>query len=266
MWPNGGNDRRSLPPDPHWAGVGKHDGTGTGIAEFSDSIGSPKGEHVQLRRRSTVLALLAAGFLSFPAWAASAAQKKALTRDAGQVLQWVVQSQDNQGLPFMIVDKRQAHLWVFDRAARLQGDAPVLLGSARGDHSVPGIGDMPLSQIKPSDRTTPAGRFQAEVGKNLRGEDVLWVDYDGGVSMHPVLTTKATERRQERLATPTPADNRVSYGCINVPTAFHAKVLLGSVTHGRGIVYVLPETTPLRSVFKQLAPTAAVSSTTMARQ
>ena len=157
---------------------------------------------MQLRRRSTVLALLAAaGGLSFPVWAATPTPKQALTRDADQVLQWVVRSQDNQGLPFMIIDKRQAHLWVFDRAAQLQGDAPVLLGSARGDHSVPGIGDMPLSQIKPSDRTTPAGRFKAEVGKNLRGENVLWVDYDGGVSMHPVLTTEAAERRQERLAT-----------------------------------------------------------------
>lgn len=192
--------------------------------------------------------------------------KQALTRDAEQVLQWVMRSQDNQGLPFMIIDKRQAHLWVFDRAAQLQGDAPVLLGSARGDHSVPGIGDMPLSQIKPSDRTTPAGRFQAEVGKNLRGETVVWVDYDGGVSMHPVLTTEASEKRQERLATPTPADNRVSYGCINVPKAFHEKVVLGSVKRGHGIVYVLPETASLRSVFKQLAPTAAVSSSTLARQ
>ncbi|MGZ8273936.1 MAG: L,D-transpeptidase [Burkholderiaceae bacterium] len=219
-----------------------------------------------LRRHSTVLALLAAGCLSFPAWAASPQPKQALTRDAEQLREWVVRSQDNEGLPFMIVDKRQARLWVFDRAAQLQGDSPVLLGSARGDHSLPGIGDMPLSQIKPSDRTTPAGRFKAEVGRNMRGEDVLWVDYDGGVSMHPVLTTKAAERRAERLATRTPADNRVSYGCINVPKTFHESVVLGSVKHGHGIVYVLPETSQLRSVFKQLAATAAVAPTSLARE
>lgn len=220
---------------------------------------------MQLGRHSTATALLA-GCLSFSAWAAGPAPKQALTRDAEQVLQWVVRSQDNQGLPFMIIDKRQAHLWVFDRTAKLQGDAPVLLGSARGDHSLPGIGDMPLSQIKPSDRTTPAGRFKAEVGRNLRGERVVWIDYDGGVSMHPVLTTEASERRQERLATPTPADNRVSFGCINVPKAFHEKVVLGSVPRGHGIVYVLPETVPLRSVFKQLAGTAPVSPAAVARK
>lgn len=220
---------------------------------------------MRLFRSSGVLALLAAACVSAQAGAAPPVPKQALTRDAEQVLQWVVRSRDNQDLPFMIVDKRQAHLWVFDRAARLKGDAPVLLGSALGDKSVPGIGDMPLSQIKPSDRTTPAGRFKAEVGKNLRGESVLWVDYDGGVSMHPVLTTDPSQRRAERLATPTPADNRISYGCINVPTAFHANVVLGAVSGGHSIVYVLPEATPLTSVFKQLAPAAAVSSAKVAQ-
>lgn len=221
---------------------------------------------MNFRRRSTTLALLAAGCLSsLPCVAAGPAAKQVLTRDAEQVLQWVVRSHDNQGLPFMIIDKRQAHLWVFDRGASLKGDAPVLLGAARGDHSLPGIGSMPLSKIKPSDRTTPAGRFQAEIGKNLRGEKVVWVDYDGGVSMHPVLTTEAAERREERLATPTPADNRVSYGCINVPKSFHEKVVLGSLQSGHAIVYVLPDTAPLRSVFKQLAG-SAVAPTTLARK
>ena len=220
---------------------------------------------MRLVRFPSVLAVLAAGCLSCPAFAAGAAPKQALTRDAREVLQWVVRSRDNEDLPFMIVDKRQAHLWVFDRAARLNGDAPVLLGSARGDHSVPGIGDMKLSEIKPSDRTTPAGRFKAEVGKNLRGESVVWVDYDGGVSMHPVLTTAPQERRAQRLATPTPSDNRVSFGCINVPKAFHQAIVLGTVEQGPSIVYVLPESTPLGSVFRQAAPVAA-SRATVARQ
>lgn len=209
---------------------------------------------------------MTAGCLFVTAWAAAPLQKQAPTRDAEQVRDWVVRTHDNEGLPFMIIDKRQAHLWVFDPAAHMQGDAPVLLGSARGDHSVPGIGDMKLSQIKPSDRTTPAGRFKAEVGKNLRGENVVWVDYDGGVSMHPVLTTEPKERREERLATATPADNRVSYGCINVPKAFHEHVVLGTVKQGPSIVYVLPETTPLRSVFRQVAPVAATPHSTVARQ
>ena len=88
---------------------------------------------------------------------------------------------------------------------------------------------------------------------NARGEDVVWVDYDAAVSMHRVLTTNAKEQRARRLETPTPADNRVSYGCINVPKAFFENVVSVAVHGGNSVVYVLPESKPLRSVFSKLA-------------
>ena len=215
------------------------------------------------RRTPTLLALLiAAGFSlqAAPAPAASPqARKQSLTNEAEQVHAWVARSRDNKGLPFMIIDKKQAHLWVYDGAGRLQGHAPVLLGSARGDHTLPGIGSMKLSEIREEDRTTPAGRFVAETGINERRERVVWVDYDAAVSMHPVLTANETEQRQRRLDTPTPADNRVSFGCINVPTAFHRDVVLGTVGEGRSVVYILPEVRPLHAVFPRAAPTATVA-------
>ena len=183
----------------------------------------------------------------------AATPTRPLTSDAAALFDWVARSRDNDGLPFMIIDKRQAHLWVFDRSGKLQGNAPVLLGVARGDHTVPGIGDKKLAEIKSEERTTPAGRFVAEVGMNARGEDVVWVDYDAAVSMHRVLTTNAKEQRARRLETPTVADNRVSYGCINVPKAFFETVVNTAVHGGNSVVYVLPESKPLRSVFKGLA-------------
>lgn len=202
---------------------------------------------------------MTAGLLSLHVSAAEPARNANLTREAGQVFDWVVRSRDHQDLPFMIIDKRRARVWVFDGSGELQGDAPVLLGSARGDHTLPGIGDMKLADIKPEHRTTPAGRFKADLGKNLRGEDVVWVDYDAGVSMHPVLTTNPAERREERLKTPSADDNRVSYGCINVPKAFHEKTVLGTVRQAKGggysVVYILPESRPLTSVFADLAAT-----------
>ena len=185
-----------------------------------------------------------------PLWAATT---RALTADAAELFDWVTQAGDNDGLPFMIIDKRQAHLWVFDRSGKLQGNAPVLLGVARGDDTAPGVGDKKLSEIRTEERTTPAGRFVAEVGMNARGEDVVWVDYDAAVSMHRVLTTNAKEQRSRRLETPTPNDNRVSYGCINVPKAFFENVVSVTVSGGNSVVYVLPESTPLRSVFNRLA-------------
>lgn len=181
-----------------------------------------------------------------------------LTGDAGQLHAWIVRAGDNRNLPFVIIDKRRAHLWVFDRSGKAQGNAPVLLGSARGDHTAPGIGDLKLAEIREEDRTTPAGRFVAELGKNLRGEDVVWVDYDNAVSMHPVITTNAAERREQRLLTPTVDDNRVSFGCINVPKAFYAQTVLGTIRRanasGRSVVYILPESDSLDSAFALSKP------------
>ena len=202
------------------------------------------------------------GLLAQPLLAATPA--RALTADASELFDWITRSRDNSGLPFMIIDKRQAHLWVFDRSGKLLGNAPVLLGTARGDDTAPGVGDKKLSEIKSEERTTPAGRFVAEVGMNARGEDVVWVDYDAAISMHRVLTTNAKEQRMRRLETPTPSDNRVSYGCINVPKAFFENVVSATVNGGNSVVYVLPESRPLRSVFGRLA--TAQSNLTAARR
>jgi hypothetical protein len=67
--------------------------------------------------------------------------------------------------------------------------------------------------------------------------------------MHRVRSVNATERRLQRLASPTAADNRISFGCINVPVAFYDRVLSPLFHGSRGIAYVLPETRPLESVF-----------------
>jgi hypothetical protein len=169
--------------------------------------------------------------------------------DARHVADWAVHAGDHHKLPFAIVDKADAKVFVFDAQGRLLGAAPALIGAARGDDSVPGIGERELSSILPEEKTTPAGRFVAQLGGNMRGEDVLWVDYAGAVSMHRVLTTNARERRLERLASATPLDNRISYGCINVPARFYEDVVRPAFTGTKGIVYVLPETRAARDVF-----------------
>jgi len=171
------------------------------------------------------------------------------SRDVRHIADWVVDSGDNQNLPFVIVDKVNAKIFVFDASGRIRGAAAALLGIARGDDTVPGIGDRELSAIRPEERTTPAGRFVAARGMSTRGVDVVWVDYDSGVSLHRVINSNPRERRLERLATPTPSDNRISYGCINVPVAFYNKVVSPSFADTNGIVYVLPETRPVREVF-----------------
>src|SRR5471032_2029500 len=103
--------------------------------------------------------------------------------------------------------------------------------------------------MRPEERTTTAGRFVAALGRNFGGKEILWVDYDSAISLHPVVTTKPEERRLQRLATPTPLDNRISYGCINVPAKFFDNVVRPAFTGTNGIVYVLPETRLPREVF-----------------
>ena len=169
--------------------------------------------------------------------------------EARHVADWVLDSGDNRGVTFVIVDKTNAKVFVFDAHGRLRGAAPALLGLALGDDAVPGIGNRALSSIRPEERTTPAGRFVAALDRNLHGKEILWVDYDTAISMHPVVTTNPKERRAQRLATATPLDNRISYGCINVPAKFFENVVRPAFTGTSGIVYVLPETKSNRAVF-----------------
>jgi hypothetical protein len=176
-----------------------------------------------------------------------------------RVADWAVAADDPAGLPFLIVDKPGARLWAFGADGPGRGTAPVLLGLARGDDSVPGIGERPLAAIRPEERTTPAGRFVAEAGRNLRGEDIVWIDYDAAVSMHRVRATDPRERRLQRLASPSVADNRISYGCINVPPAFYDGVVRPLLAGGRVVVYVLPERRALDAVFGAMTATAGTA-------
>ena len=175
--------------------------------------------------------------------------KKPASKDARNMADWVVDSSDNRGLPFVVVDKENAEVFVFDRDGQLRGATPALLGLARGDDAVSGISGKTLSKIHPEERITPAGRFVAALGDDFGGQKILWVDYDAGIALHPVITTNPKEHRLQRLATPTTLDNRISYGCINVPTKFFQNVVRPAFTGSDGIVYILPERHATREVF-----------------
>ncbi|MBV8037622.1 hypothetical protein [Roseateles sp.] len=174
--------------------------------------------------------------------------------DVGRVAAWAVRESDNGDSPFAIVDKRRARVYVFAAGGRLLGTSPVLLGYAAGDLSVAGIGQKAIEDIKPHERTTPAGRFVSEPGRNALGQEVVWVDYGAAVSMHRVRATNPKERRLERLASKTVADKRISWGCINVPVDFFDHTVWPQFGRGRAVVYVLPESSPLSAFFPAAAP------------
>ena len=193
------------------------------------------------------------------AWLAAHAPRRQLdlgghaaSADLRRLAQWVLQSADNGQRPFAVVDKKEAQVLVFSPSGRLLGSSAALLGYAAGDDSVQGIGSRPLTAVRPEERTTPAGRFEAEPGRNTLGEQVLWVDYDAAVSMHRVRLSNPAEQRLARLASPSAQARRISYGCINLPVAFFDTVLWPNLGAQRGVVYVLPEIKPLATVFPAL--------------
>ncbi|MCR8958253.1 L,D-transpeptidase [Variovorax sp. CCNWLW225] len=206
------------------------------------------------RGRSFASGIAVAALASLLIAAPPAHSSPAVSRDTETVAGWVRTTGDNQGTPFAIVDKKAAAVHIFDADGKRRASSPILLGLAKGDHSVPGIGERQMADIRDDERTTPAGRFVSEPGRNLSGEDIVWVDYDAAVSMHRVRATNKAERRLERLATPTAADNRISYGCINVPAAFYDAHVKPSFGTAKAVIYVLPETRPASTLFE--TPTA----------
>jgi hypothetical protein len=167
---------------------------------------------------------------------------------AGRVADWVAASGDNHSLPYAIVDKANGSLLFFDAKGKQIDQVPVLIGVAVGDDATPGVGSKKLAEIGPAEKTTPAGRFLAKFGLAFKKED-----YATSVALHPIPTDVGKEeRRRERMLSPEPDDNRITFGCINVPKAFYGKVLRPQFQKKGGYVYVLPDTKPLEEVFPRL--------------
>jgi hypothetical protein len=162
--------------------------------------------------------------------------------DAAHAVQWIARTNDHHGSPFAVVDKRQARIWVFDAAGRLRGTSAALLGQAEGDGIAKDVGEHAQSGSVPlEERTTPAGRFVSEPGRNVRGEHVVWADYDSAFAIHRLRPGKSLADREARLASASPSDNRATYGCVVVPVAFYLQVVQPVLGRSRAVVYVLPE-------------------------
>jgi hypothetical protein len=137
---------------------------------------------------------------------------------------------------------------VFEAAGRLRAASAALVGMARGDESAPGVGQIAPALIPVAMRTTPAGRFNTEPGRNLDGEDIVWFDYDAGLAIHR-LRPNARQARQERIRSHKPEDHRVSAGCVVVPVEFYEQAIAPVLGHQPGVVYVLPDTRSIEDVF-----------------
>lgn len=180
--------------------------------------------------------------LAFSLPAAAQYKEPAASRDAREVAQWVLQTRDHAARPFAVVDKKKAHLYIFDADGFPQGDSPVLLGQAPGDDIAPGVSDhAQLGSVPFLERTTPAGRFAAEPGVNNTGEPIIWVDYDSAFAIHRLRPGRSMRDREARLASTNLSDRRASAGCVVVPVRFFEDVVQRWLGSGASVVYVLPD-------------------------
>ncbi|WP_418318831.1 L,D-transpeptidase [Piscinibacter sakaiensis] len=178
--------------------------------------------------------------------------------DVRYLHRWIGQRNDSGGRPFAIVDKKQARMHIFDERQALVGSSVVLTGATPGDESVPGVGQRAQTgQIAANERTTPAGRFASQPGRNLKGEDIVWFDYDAALAIHRLRPDASYASRSKRLASATPDDNRASLGCVVVPVEFYQQVVQRWLGARRGVVYVLPERRPVQALWPHDAPAIA---------
>ena len=174
------------------------------------------------------------------------------SEQAARVMQWIETTDDNGTLPYIIIDKNAAALFLFDAEGKQVGQTPVLIGIAKGDDSSPGVGSKSLASLGPAEKTTPAGRFVARFGRAAGNRQVLWVDYATSVALHIIVTGNRRERRLDRLFTPEAEDNRITFGCINVGATLYNKQLQPLFRRSGGVVYILPDTKPVEEVFPRL--------------
>ena len=162
-----------------------------------------------------------------------------------QVISRPVASDAADGRPFAIVDKRRATLSVHAADGSLVGRAPVLLGLTPGDEEPLSARGKQPAALKVNERVTPAGRFEAQPGRNLNGERIVWFDYEANLAIHRLRPAPASQRRPERLASDKLQDRRITLGCVVVDPDFFDRVVLPTLGNGKSLVYILPEREPL---------------------
>jgi N12 class adenine-specific DNA methylase len=167
--------------------------------------------------------------------------------DVVKTANWVVQAGNNEGKPFVIADKRNGALFTFDKTGTLDSKTPALFGKEIGD-----IANPNAAMEDASAKVTPSGRFYGEVvadeeyGKTV---DFYSSNKDWNIAIHKVYLGDPSERRATRLTSESATDNRISYGCINLPESGMKSLLRNFKDTQGGYVYVLPETPKGRAAF-----------------
>ncbi|MCK7506105.1 MAG: hypothetical protein MZV70_19845 [Desulfobacterales bacterium] len=100
-----------------------------------------------------------------------------------------------------------------------------MLGMAIGDDAVPVLATGKCRPSVPRSAPRPqAALFPTWVSITTK-RDILWVDYDGADVHASGGDEQATKQPPGAFSHTNASDNRISYGCINVPVKFFNNVL-----------------------------------------
>ena len=142
---------------------------------------------------------------------------------------------------FMVADKPNGMLHIFKEDGSHALSDPTLYGKDTGDVLAA------VSSLEGGAKVTPAGTFtlKARPSTYAGGQELILVeskDYTGYIAIHAADTSTPSENRLGRLDTPSAADNRVSYGCINTKhDTFINEIAPNIANLDGGMVFVVPD-------------------------
>ena len=173
--------------------------------------------------------------------AVPAAAKAQMSPTAQNVYEAMAPVAMKSGKWFMVADKPNGMLHIFKEDGSHALSDPTLYGKDTGDVM------EAVSSLEGGAKVTPAGKFtlKARPSTYAGGQELILVeskDYTGYIAIHAADTSTPSENRLGRLDTPTAADNRVSYGCINTKHDTFINDIAPNIANlDGGMVFVVPD-------------------------
>jgi len=143
---------------------------------------------------------------------------------------------------FIVADKPNGMMHVFKEDGSHAISDATLYGKDAGD-----VLDK-VSSLEGGPKITPAGKFtmKESPADYAGGTSLILVeskDHTGYIAIHAADVSTPSENRLGRLDTPSTADNRISYGCINTKHGtFINEIKPNIASLDGGLIFVLPET------------------------
>lgn len=176
------------------------------------------------------------------------AEAKAKMSDlAQQVYRNVAPAAQASGKGFMIADKPNGMMHVFYADGTVLAQEPALFGKDTGDK-------LGKSSLAGGPKITPAGKYTLTYvadneytgGHVFQLEETVDKGDNSMIAVHAAWLGDAKEQRAQRLESPSAADNRISYGCVNTShDLFLNKLMPNSAKFNGGMIFILPDSQEL---------------------